>query len=166
MPLQLVRPASLTGEQFAMLRDAPHLVALAVSASGGTGMDALLERAAARKAIANGQNNDHPLVRAIAELEAMDTAASCIVDSTTDSNGSILAFPRLAQLAVDGVRNAVTVLRARGGELDVCAYREFVLGVARDVAQAARENDFLGFGGELVSDPERAVVAAIEAELR
>jgi hypothetical protein len=67
---------------------------------------------------------------------------------------------------VDAVREAVTVLRACGGELDLYAYREFVLGIARDVARAAREHDLLGIGGELVSDPERALLAALEAEFR
>jgi hypothetical protein len=165
MTLQLIDPASLTLEQFALIRNAPHLVARAVSASGGSQVDTLLERSAAKKAIANGRNNDHPLVRAIAEPEAL-TAAAAAVQTTMDSRGSAISFPRLAQLAVDGVREAVTVLRACGGELDLYAYQEFVLDIARDVARAAREHDLLGIGGELVSDPERALLAALEAEFR
>jgi len=57
------------------------------------------------------------------------------------------------------------VLRVHGGELDRHAYREFVLGVARKVAEAAREGDILGLGGRLVSDAERQAIDAIEQAL-
>jgi hypothetical protein len=45
------------------------------------------------------------------------------------------------------------------------AYREFIVGVARTVAEAAREGDFIGLGGHRVSDAERAVIAAVSQAL-
>lgn len=157
----LLSPESLTNEQFALLRDTPHWVVLAISASGGTRLDALLERAAGGRAIANGINNDHPLLRAIAMPAAMDAAMAVV-----EAGGSAASPTALAQFAADGVRKAVSVLRRSGGDLDLYAYREFLRGVMRQVAEAARENDVLGLGGQLVSDAERSVVQAIETELR
>jgi hypothetical protein len=37
--------------------------------------------------------------------------------------------------------------------------------VARSVAEAAREGDFLGLGGQLVSDAERTVIAEVSRAL-
>jgi hypothetical protein len=68
-------------------------------------------------------------------------------------------------LAVDSARAAAAVLAAVGSELDVYAYRAFVNGVARAVAEAAREGDVLGIGGNLVSDAERAVIDAVAAAM-
>jgi hypothetical protein len=40
-----------------------------------------------------------------------------------------------------------------------------VVGIGRAVAEAAREGDFIGIGGRLVSDGERAVIAAVAEAL-
>jgi hypothetical protein len=163
--MNLLTQASLSPDQWAVLRDAPHLVALAVSASGGSRLDTVLERAAGNAAIANGINNDHPLVRAIAGTAEVEAAAAAIRALVTDARGSLRAAPELVPIATEGARRAAEVLRARGGELDRHAYREFVLGVARKVAEAAREGDVMGLGGRLVSDAERAAIDSIAQAL-
>ncbi len=157
--------ASLSQEQWAVLRDAPHLVALAVSASGGSHVDSLLERAAGQAAIANGINNDHPLVRAIAAREEIAAAAVAVRALLTERHGTQRAPAELLQLATESARHAADVLRTHGSELDRYAYREYVLVVARKVAEAAREGDILGIGGRLVSDAERAAINAIAKAL-
>jgi hypothetical protein len=161
----LLTQASLSPDQWAVLRNAPHLVAIAVSASAGSPIDLLFERAAGRAAIANGINNDHPLVRAIAGRGEIAAAAVAVRALVTESHGTHRAPEELLPLATEAARHAVDVLRAHGGELDRYAYREFVLGVARKVAEAAREGDILGIGGRLVSDAERQAIDAIEQAL-
>lgn len=163
--MKLVTPEMLTKDQWAVLRDAPHLVVIAVSASGGTRLDSLLERAAGTKAIGNGKNNDHPLVRAIAVPGEMEIAMSSIETRTHDPRGPVRSPAELMQIATDSVRQALDVLRSVGSELDMYGYREFIIGVARSVAEAAREDDFAGLGGQLVSDAERAVIAAVSRAL-
>ena len=165
MQMNLVTPQMLTKDQWAVLRDAPHLVVVAISASGGTRLDALLERAAGTRAIGDGQNNDHPLVRAIAVPAEMEIAMSSIEARTRDSRGSLRPPAELMQLATDSVRQAAEVLRSVGSELDLYGYREYVMGVARSVAEAARDDDFVGLGGRLVSDAERAVLASVSQAL-
>jgi hypothetical protein len=71
----------------------------------------------------------------------------------------------LLALAKDSVRAGADLLRRTGSELDMYAYREFIVGVARTVAEAAREGDFIGLGGHRVSDAERAVIAAVSQAL-
>ncbi len=54
--MNLLNREMLTDEQWSLLRAAPQLVLLAVSASGGSRLDAILERSAGRRAIENGRN--------------------------------------------------------------------------------------------------------------
>jgi hypothetical protein len=163
--MNLLTRASLSSEQWAALRNLPHLVAIAVSTAAGSPIDLLFELAAGRAAIANGINNDHPLVRAIAERAEIEAAVSAVRELVTEPQGMHRAPEELLPLATEAARHAADVLRARGGEFDRYAYREFVLGVARKVAEAAREGDFLGLGGRLVSDAERAAISALAEAL-
>ena len=159
--MNLLTQASLSPDEWAALRNLPHLVAIAVSASAGSPIDLLFEHVAGRAAIANGVNNEHPLVRAIAgrrEIEAARVAVKLIV---IEPKGMHRPPEELLPIAIEAARRAADLVRVRGNELDQCAYREFVIGVARRVAEAAREGDILGFGGHRVSDAERAAIAAI-----
>jgi hypothetical protein len=163
--MKLLSREELKEDQWVTLRNVPQLVLRAVSASGGSRLDSLLERTAGGRAIANGLSNDHPLIRAIAlpaEVEAAAREADTIVH---DARGTLREHTEIMQLVEASLRQAAEILRAEGGELDSYAYREFVLGVARSVAEAAREGDFIGLGGQLVSDAERAVIATVSKAL-
>ena len=164
--MQLLGRDELTDKQWSALCVAPQLVLLAVSASGGSRLDAVLERSAGRRAIENGRNNDHPLVQAMAAPEAIEAAEESVESTAYDDAGSLRAADDLLALTTRSVRAAADVLRQTGGELDVYAYREFVVGISRAVAEAAREGDFIGLGGHLVSDAERTVIAAVTQALK
>jgi len=155
----------LTDEQWSLLRAAPQHVLLAVSASGGSRLDAILERSAGRRAIENGRNNDHPLIRQIAESAQIEAAEHTVEAYVYNEQGVLREADQLLALAKDSVRAAADLLRRTGSELDMYAYREFIVGVARTVAEAAREGDFIGLGGHRVSDAERAVIAAVSQAL-
>jgi hypothetical protein len=163
--MKLLTPETLTRDQFVLLRDAPLFVVVAISGSGGSRLDSLFERAAGAKAILNGKNNDHPLIRAMSVPAEVDLAMAVVDGAVRDTRGVLVPPATLRQLAEDSVRQAVSVLRLQGGDLDMFAYREFIRSVAKRVAEAAREHDILGIGGQLVSDGEREVLMAIEKEL-
>jgi hypothetical protein len=163
--MKLLTPESLTADQWAVLRDMPYFVVLAVSAAGGTRLDALLERAAGAKAIANGINNDHPLIQKIASESEMEKEIVELYTRFAGPTGAKYSPVEIKDLAVKSARKAFEILSESGNELDAYAYRTFVTGVARAVAEAAREGDVMGIGGRLVSDPEREVIAAVAAAL-
>ena len=164
--MHLLRRDQLTDEQWSAICAAPQLVLLAVSAAGGSRLDTVLERSAGRRSIENGRNNDHPLIRAMAAPDAIETAEASVESTAYDEAGALRNSDDLLALATSSVRAAGDVLRHTGGELDVYAYREFVVGIARAVSEAAREGDFIGLGGRLVSDGERAVIAAVSEALK
>jgi methylmalonyl-CoA mutase cobalamin-binding subunit len=71
----------------------------------------------------------------------------------------------LQRVAVQAAVEAHAVLADRGSDLDFYAYRTYVAGISRAVAEAAREGDLLGIGGTLVSDTERTVIDAVDEAL-
>jgi hypothetical protein len=161
----LLNPAALSPEEWAALRNLPHLVAIAVSASAGSPIDLVFEHAAGRAAIAGGISSEHPLVRAIAERREIEAAAVAVKRIVIEPQGMHRPPEELLPLATEAAHHVAALLRTLGNELDRRAYREFVLAVARQVAEAAREGDFLGLGGRLVSDAERDVIRALAEAL-
>ena len=164
--LKLLTREALSDDQWTVLRDTPYLVALAISEAAGSRVDAMLERGAGTKAIADGNNNDHPLIRAIGHRPEMDRVIRALQERFTGTGGhSKLSPAEFKDLAVQSAQRAFAVLAGAGSELDRYAYRTFISSVSRAVAEAAREGDLLGIGGTLVSDAERDVISAVTAAL-
>jgi hypothetical protein len=159
--MNLLTRERLTEEEWSILRAVPQFVLLAVSASGGSRLDAVLERSAGTRAIEDGRNNDHPLIRQIAELAEIEAAVEAVEVSAYDEDGTLRQADQLLALARSNARAAADIIRRTGDKLDLYAYREFVVGIARTVAEAAREGDFIGLGGHRVSDAERTVIATL-----
>ena len=85
--LKLLSREALSDDQWTVLRDTPYLVALAISEAEGSRVDALLERGAGAKAIADGINNDHPLIRAIGHRPEMDRVIQAMQRRFVDVGG-------------------------------------------------------------------------------
>ena len=70
----------------------------------------------------------------------------------------------LQQQALAQLRESLAAVEQHADAGEVAAYKQFVVGLAADVAQAHREG-FLGFSGERVSDAERGAVGEIASAL-
>ena len=66
--------------------------------------------------------------------------------------------------AIEAVRQAAAVVEAKAPN-DTAAYKEWLLRISRDVADASKEGGFLGFGGVAVSDAEKATLSEIQSAL-
>jgi hypothetical protein len=164
--LKLLTRQGVSDDQWTVLRDTPYLVALAVSEADGSRLDTLLERGAGAKAIADGINNDHPLIRAIGDRPEVDRVIQAMHGRFADVGGRPKFSPaEIKDIAVQSAQRAFAILDETGSDLDLYAYRTFVMNVLRAVAEAAREGDLLGIGGTLVSDAERTVISAVTAAL-
>ena len=72
----------------------------------------------------------------------------------------------LQQLVRQSVTGTIGLLRTKGAdEAEVGTFKAMMIGVAEAVANASKEGGFLGFGGTLVSEKEKSVLAQIQAEL-
>ena len=153
----------LTVIQWRAVRNTPHHVVVAVSATGGSPFDEMLERAAGLQGIVDAMHSTHPLVREIAGsvhiMEAQDEIRSWYytleeVHRTPSS---------LQEKALESMHHALDAVGTHGGPEDLLHYSDFVLATASRVARAAREGDLFGVGGELISRKEREFIDRLES---
>ncbi len=54
-------------------------------------------------------------------------------------------------------------MAAKASPAEAQAYKQMLLGVAQQAADASKEGGFLGFGGVRVSDKEKTFIAEVKA---
>jgi hypothetical protein len=66
--------------------------------------------------------------------------------------------------ALDALRQAAALVAAKAPD-DAVAYKAWLARISQNVAEAASEGGFLGFGGVAVSEAEKATLAEISTAL-
>jgi hypothetical protein len=142
-----------TDDEWQLLHELPDAVATLVLMAGSSGplgtireMEALgraNSRAAARVA-------DVPLIQELAR-----------------SLPPVHAGPQKPRQGdtLDMCREAVALLDAKAAPEEAAAYRRWIMAVAEEIAGAAKEGAFLGFGGERVSTWETEVMSEVSQAL-
>lgn len=148
----------LTATQWRAVRDTPHHVVIAVSASGGSPLDEMLERSAGLQGIVDAMHSTHPLVREIAGSTHIMQAQTEIRSWYYTLQNEHRTPVTLQQKAIESMHHALDAIGTHGTPEDLLHYAEFVLSTANRVARAAREGDLFGIGGELVSGGEREFI--------
>jgi hypothetical protein len=152
----------LSADQWRAVRNTPHHVIVAVSATGGSPFDEMLERSAGLQGIVDAMHSTHPLVREIADSTQIMQAQDEIREWYYTLPDAQRIPSTLQQKALDSMRDAVGAVRAHGTDEDVLQYAEFVLSTAHRVATAAREGDLFGVGGQLVSVGEQEFITKLK----
>lgn len=151
---------------WAAIRDTPHLVMLAVSGAGGSGLDEMLERKAGLLGIAEGMHSTQSLLREIAgstEIMKAQDEVRAWVHGLPDSQRTP---GQMQERALATMGRALDAIAAQGSPDDLSGYVDFVLATATRVAKAAREGDLLGLGGKLVSEQESEFIGKLESLAR
>jgi hypothetical protein len=150
-----------SNEEWEVLRDAPHSVAIAVAVAGASGIfGSLKEAMASAGAIVEALKGDNALLRDICSREEMKAAQKSLRNGMEVTDIDSLR-KQLKNSATDRVAAAVTLLNQKGFTEDLEAYKSFMEEIGNRVALAAKEGGFLGFGGERVSEGEREVLAKL-----
>jgi tellurite resistance protein len=100
----------------------------------------------------------HPLLMSIiAALEDRAAGGGAFPDY-----GKVVTAPGARDRALGVVRSAVVAVDVGATPDEASAYRVWLLGIATSVAQAGKEDQgFLGRGGVMVNDAERAALAEL-----
>lgn len=159
-------------EEWLLLTTTPSLVGAAMAAAGRSGtVGTAKEALKSTTTVARGQK-DYPGSRLIASLLG-DAAPGQVQEGPRELTGAITERLRARQidsptkmraLALEDV-DAVRVVLDRLPLEESAAYRSWVLGVAKEVAEASKEGGFLGFGGERVSEDERSFLHTLQGKL-
>lgn len=155
----MARKNDFSAEEWELLRTAPYLTALAVAVAGGSGIfGSFKEAMAPAGAIIEAARGDNGLLRDICAQEEMKAAQTSLKGLVKGKDIEALRR-QVREAALEKVGSAIGLLASRDAADDVQAYRQFVTEIANRVAKAAKEGGFLGFGGERVSENERALLA-------
>jgi hypothetical protein len=155
-----------SAEEWSVLRTAPALVGGAMMAATPDGFFASM-----REAFSMGSSSFATLkaYQDVALLKEIMTDKDQLVDEMKAKLGTggtpAERRARLQSEALAGVKQAVAILQAKGGPDDLKAYRGWVGAVAEGVANAASSGGVLGFGGEKVSEAEKAFLGQVMAAM-
>ena len=155
-----------SAEEWTILRDAPHVVSMAVATAGGSGVfGSLKEAIAPAGAIMEALTGDNQLLRAVCDREEMKASLESIKGMVKSAANFEAIQATLRQAATEKARAALNLVKQKGSPEDINAYQQFLLNLGHRVANAAKEGAFLGFGGERVSEPERTLLADLAQSL-
>lgn len=154
--------ADFSSAEWAVLRDAPHLVVVAVAAAGASGIfGSIAEAVAPTGIIVEALKGGNQLLREVCEKEEIKSSIESIKHLTKANSDFASIQAVLRREATDKSRAALDLLRQKGSPEDVAMYRDFLIKLGDKVANAAKEGAFLGFGGERVSEHERTLLAEL-----
>jgi hypothetical protein len=155
-----------TAQEWETLRDAPHLVMLSVATAGGSGpLGSIKEAFAPAGAIVAAAKGNNALLREICDQEELKAAQKSIRGTIKWGSDVQALRDEMQTAAADKAAQAYSILKQKTSTEDVDAYRHLLVDIAERTAQAAKEGSFLGFGGERVSEAERAVITRISKAL-
>lgn len=159
--------ASFTPEEWKQLLESPMLASMAVTAAEPSGLWGMLKESFAAGGIlakAKADPGANELIRAV--VADFDTAEGR--GAARDGLQARLSGSKPAEVrdkAIAGLRQVAALVDAKAPG-DAAAFKSWLQTIAGQVAEAAKEGGFLGFGGVQVSDAEKATLAEISDALR
>jgi hypothetical protein len=163
----MANKASFTPEEWKQLLEAPMLASMAVTAAEPSGLWGMLKESFAAGGMLAKAKTDasaNELVKAVvADFESAEGRSAARDGLQARLKGSKPA--EVKDKAIAGLRQVAALLDAKA-PADAAAYKSWLQTIGQQVAEAAKEGGFLGFGGVQVSDAEKATVAEISSALR
>jgi hypothetical protein len=157
------------------IRRLPYLVAMGMEGAAISGIGgSALERHAMVESLVDGGKAypDNSIIQAIVPKGKDETS---ILEKAAEQHDEILDCldfhdiqdnKGLQKHLLNMLVIVLGILNSREDQKTVSEYKEWLLRIAKNVAYAAKEGDFLGFGGERFSRAEREFYAALEKALK
>lgn len=155
---------SFTPEEWARVVGAPMLSGIAVTAADPGGLwSALKESVAAASGMRGSKTDGNPLITEIVAAyetsEGRDMARGVLKEQARGKNAAAVVEAAVTELS------AVATLVATKAPEAASGFRDWLKAIAANVAEAGSEGGFLGFGGEKVSEAEKATLDRIATAL-
>ena len=159
--------SSFTSDEWKTLLESVMAAGLAVTAAEPHGLWGLLEESfASGKMLAKAKMDTaaNPLVKAVVEDFATSEGRSTSRDGLQEQlSGKKPAELKTACIQILGKVDGILSAKA---PTDAAAFKTWLRQISQSVAEAATEGGFLGIGGVLVSDAEKATLAEISSALK
>jgi len=155
---------NFSDEEWNLLRLAPVLVASGVSAADPSGLIGTVKEAF------YGMSSMMESYKEGAQLELIGALLADQSRPTMPDREALLGagsrgqqIENLKTAVLGKVREALALLGAKASPEELAAYKQMLVTVAEQTANAAKEGGFLGFGGERGSAPEQAFLDQLKS---
>lgn len=154
--------SSFTPEEWTQLLEAPMMAGMAISAAEPSGVFGMLKESfATGKLLAQAHSNAsaNELVKAVAADYGTADGRKAVNEGLRAK--MVGGKPGDIKVkALDDLRRVAALLAVKApGDRD--AFKAWLTQISENVAEAAKEGGFLGFGGVQVSDAEKATLAEV-----
>jgi len=145
------------------LTNTPYIVGAAMVFSGSSGLSTIKEMYANAKSFLMGAKKfpGNAIITGILpnmeDYEAVREQTKAFQEKTKVifKDRGINSPEAMQTYAKESATEVSVLLKEKATEAEALEYKEWVLSIAENVAKAAKEGGFLGFGGELVSSNEK-----------
>ncbi|MGZ8601382.1 MAG: hypothetical protein ACXWXN_02560 [Actinomycetota bacterium] len=153
--------AAFTDEEWARVRRAPNVAGMAISlADPGGPIELSKETIATLRGIGSPPSQDELLVAVSQEIMAMGQQRENPLGGFKIEDPSQAGAQVLREL-----REAQDIVKAKATPEEATAFARWLLAVAQDAADAAKEGGFMGFGAEQVSQGEQTMLDQLRTTL-
>jgi len=157
---------AFTPEEWTKILESVVLSGMAVTAADPSGIIGLLKESfasASMLAQAKSDPSANPIIKdVIAEFETSEGRSQMQEAIKKRFAGAKQA--EIGARSVDALRQVSSILDSKAPQ-DAPAVKAWLHEISNKVAEAAKEGGFLGFGGETVSDAEKATLSDIDKAL-
>lgn len=153
--------AAFTDEEWVRVRRAPTVAGMAISlADPGGPIELAKETMATLRGVGAPPSQDELLVAVSQEVMAMGQQRQ------NPMSGFKVDDPRQAGAQVlQELREAHDVVKAKATPEEASAFADWLIAIAQEAADAAKEGGFMGFGAEQVSQGEQTMLEQLRSTL-
>jgi len=164
-----------TDDELALLATTPQLIGSAVATVGNSGLFGTgKELFASAKSMMEGVKtfpNNALIQQLVPDPQSNPQQAMERMKKFRDwgmarlKQKGINSTEKVQALTLEDCKAVTSLLASKATPQEAKEYRQWALSVADNVAQAASEGGFLGFGGQQVSEPEKLLISQIRIAL-
>jgi hypothetical protein len=151
--------ADFSVEEWDLFRSSPLMASILVVAASPSGPVGIVQESAAagRMILEASSSSQTPLLKELAE----DLKARMSIPKPPAGATPV----QIQEAAAEILRRTSDLLAKKATPEEAAEYKQWLVKVAQATAEASKEGGFLGFGGTLVSDEEKAALAAVNTAL-
>jgi hypothetical protein len=150
-----------TEEEWVRVRRAPFVAGMAISlADPGGPIEMAKETMATMKVATNPPSREQLLAEVALELQGMTQQRQNPLAGFELTKGAVPG-----QQVLDELRSVSGIVAAKATTEEATAFRAWLLTVAQNAADAAKEGGFMGFGAVQMSEGEKAMLDQLRSSL-
>ena len=158
--------SAFTPDEWKLVLCSPMLAGMAITLSDPSGLwGTLKESVASANALKAAKQDDDSILIARTIASEFETSEGRTIARDSIKQELKGKTPQEAkQAALDGLKRVSEILKSKA-PADAADFKEWLKTVADNTAKASSEGGFMGFGGVLVSDAEKATLSEIDSAL-